>query len=213
MFTKKHNKLISFVASFVILISTTGFSLGNNFTSMSCNNNIPDSQFDESSVVFISSSYEIVTEKDDLIYIPQMVWPVLDPQISSGYGGRESCQSCSSYHQGLDFTPGYGKPVVAAIDGTVVEIKDAGEYGLHIVVEHFMWIGQGETWHTVYAHLKRGSVPENIVVGSKVNMGDYLAAVGDTGLITGPHLHFEIRIEGKKVNPLPILKKYIVEEN
>ena len=88
------------------------------------------------------------------------------------------------------------------MSGKVVEIGNMNEYGDFVVVEHH--IGQN-VWHTLYAHLEEDSVPENIYVGKNVLVGDTLGAVGSTGLTTGPHLHFEIRINGTKVNPLPIL--------
>jgi murein DD-endopeptidase MepM/ murein hydrolase activator NlpD len=142
------------------------------------------------------------TPVEGLQKIANMGWPVDNAIISSGYGSRKSCSSCSSYHQGLDFTPGRGENVIASMEGKVVEIGSMMEYGEFVIVEHI--IGHN-IWHTLYAHLEIDSVPKNVYVGKNILVGDTLGAVGSTGLTTGPHLHFEIRINGTKVNPLPIL--------
>jgi murein DD-endopeptidase MepM/ murein hydrolase activator NlpD len=208
MFTKNHNKLIYIFFSSILLISTTGLSLGEKFNNSSCVD-IPLYQAKDSVSFTVSDSDFINLTKNEVLYKLNITWPVLDPFISSGYGDRRSCNKCSTFHQGLDFTPGRGDPVVAAIDGTVVEVRNANEYGLFVVIEHEVLFGGGQTWHTVYAHLQDGSVPSYVYPGAKVNLGDQIGRVGSTGLTTGPHLHFEIQIDGRKVNPLPIFKKYL----
>jgi murein DD-endopeptidase MepM/ murein hydrolase activator NlpD len=90
------------------------------------------------------------------------------------------------------------------MNGRVVEIDYIGGYGLFIRLEHDV---NGGKWETVYAHLQNTSVPENIYIGKEVEIGEVIGKVGRTGLATGPHLHFEVRINGKKVNPLPLLYK------
>ena len=137
----------------------------------------------------------------------KMGWPVEDIVISSHYGKRdyrETCKSCSKFHEGLDFTPGEGKNVLAAMNGTVIEIDNSGQYGVFIIIEHDV---NQQKWQTVYAHLQDRSIPENLYVGKEVEIGDIIGKVGKTGLTTGPHLHFEVRINNKKVNPLPLLLK------
>ena len=161
-------------------------------------------------ISYVTNSIEPEISREDFSLLYEMGWPVSDPIISSGYGSRESCDACSTFHQAIDFTPGIGKPVMAAMRGTIVEIEDSGQYGFYIIIEHDL---HNEIWHTVYAHLQRGSAPREIHVGKSVEIGDVIGAVGRTGLATGPHLHFEIRIDDVKVNPLPLLKKYISQDN
>jgi murein DD-endopeptidase MepM/ murein hydrolase activator NlpD len=208
MLTKNKNNIISLLSIFTLLISTTGFSLGNKFLNGSCLDVPVYKSYTPKSFTTSYSTF-VPIQKVDVLYKLEMTWPVLDPFISSGYGDRESCKSCSTFHQGLDFTPGRGQPVVAATEGIVVEVSNANEYGVFVVIEHNVLFGNGQTWHTVYAHLQDGSVPSDIYPGKKVDMGQQIGRVGSTGLTTGPHLHFEIQIDGRKVNPLPILKKYI----
>jgi murein DD-endopeptidase MepM/ murein hydrolase activator NlpD len=159
---------------------------------------------DYSSQTFTVKDYNRGTHDDinGFYNVTAMGWPVENVIISSGYGHRESCDSCSSYHKGIDFTPGRGENVIASLTGKVVEIGSMNEYGEFVVVQHL--VGHN-VWHTLYAHLEEDSVPEDIFVGKDVFVGDILGTVGSTGLTTGPHLHFEIRINGHKVNPLPIL--------
>lgn len=148
-------------------------------------------------------------EKDDIVFRPDMVWPVenaLD-HISSGYGWRvPPCALCSANHRGVDFTPGRGEPVFASMPGVVIQAERSGQYGVHVIIEHVLPTGQ--VWYTTYAHLQEGSIPQNVFVGSEVAMGQVIGAVGNTGLSTGPHLHFELKVDGVTVNPLPVLEEY-----
>ena len=110
-------------------------------------------------------------------------------RISSRYGVSSSIRS--SRHTGLDIAATRGTPIKVVADGTVTFAKYNGSYGNLVKVDH----GNGvETW---YAHTNRMYVK----VGDKVKAGDVIAAVGSTGNSTGPHLHLEIRINGKHVNP------------
>lgn len=158
-------------------------------------------------LVVNSVSQEINRETHHLLH--EMGWPVIDPVVSSGWGQRiPSCKNCSSYHQGVDFVPGRGTPVMSAMRGTIHTVENSGAYGVHVIIEHDL---HSQVWHTVYAHLKKNSVPANIKPGTYVEIGDIIGKVGSTGTSTGPHLHFEIRIDGIKVNPMPILQKNVSE--
>lgn len=109
--------------------------------------------------------------------------------ISSRYG--VSSRIRSSTHTGLDIATGSGTPISVVADGTVTCAQYSGAYGNLVKVSH----GNGvETW---YAHTSKMYV----TVGQEVKAGDIIAAVGSTGNSTGPHLHFEIRINGNHVNP------------
>ncbi len=109
--------------------------------------------------------------------------------ISSRYG--VSSRIRSSTHTGLDIATSSGTPISVVADGTVTCAQYSGAYGNLVKVSH----GNGvETW---YAHTSKMYV----TVGQEVKAGDTIAAVGSTGNSTGPHLHFEIRINGNHVNP------------
>jgi murein DD-endopeptidase MepM/ murein hydrolase activator NlpD len=156
-------------------------------------------------LVVVGQPEEITWEQFHLLH--EMGWPVDNPVISSGWGARDSsCKSCSSYHQGVDFVPGRGEPVMAAMRGVVHTVENSGGYGVHVIIEHDL---HNQVWHTVYAHLQKNSIPQNIKPGNRVEIGDTIGKVGNTGISTGPHLHFEVRIDGVKVNPMPLLHKNI----
>lgn len=122
--------------------------------------------------------------------------------ISSGFGARVApCRYCSSNHRGLDFVAGNGAPIFVIADGVVTASEYGGGYGQHVYVEHEI---NGQSVLSVYAHMQRGSSP--VREGDRVEAGDFLGLVGNTGISTGPHLHFEVRIEGEYVNPFTWLK-------
>lgn len=109
--------------------------------------------------------------------------------ITSRYGSREAIRDHT--HQGLDIATKTGTPIKAAADGTVTFSDEQGGYGNLIIINH------GNGIQTYYGHCSKLYAKE----GQKVNAGDVIAAVGSTGNSTGPHLHFEIRQNGKYVNP------------
>jgi murein DD-endopeptidase MepM/ murein hydrolase activator NlpD len=95
-------------------------------------------------------------------------------------------------HEGIDIAAPYGMPVVAPAAGTVARITRQNGYGLVLEIDH------GNGVMTKYAHLSRTLVR----VGQRVVRGDPIAAVGNSGLATGPHLHYEVHVNGRVVNPL-----------
>ena len=120
-------------------------------------------------------------------------WPVDSRRITSRYGWRiHPVWGYRSFHTGIDIGADYGQPVMAAADGTVVDVGYMGADGVAIVIDHDHNIG------TVYAHLSKTTVSP----GDRVAAGDVIGAIGCTGWCTGPHLHFEIRVEGKPTNPI-----------
>lgn len=133
-------------------------------------------------------------------------WPFpMGVQISSEYGFRDApTAGASSFHGGVDFTPGIGTPIGSIADGVVTDIDLGGGSGsgIFVEVEHMI---EGQRVTTVYAHLK----PETVVVkeGQELAVGDEIAQVGNTGISTGPHLHLEIHVQGKHVDPIYFLTK------
>lgn len=126
-------------------------------------------------------------------------WPVPGySYISSPYGPR-TLYGVYNMHYGIDIAGGgiYGKSAIASNSGKVVLVRYyTTGYGYHVMIDH-----GGNQW-TVYAHLSSISVYEGQWVAQGVSVG----AVGSTGNSTGPHLHFEIRIDGTRVNPEPYLQ-------
>lgn len=115
--------------------------------------------------------------------------------ITSRYGASSRIRK--SDHTGLDIATSSGTPIQVVADGTVTNASYKGSYGNIVKVDH------GNNVETWYAHTKK----MNVIVGQKVKAGDTIATVGSTGNSTGSHLHFEIRINGKHINPQEYLYK------
>lgn len=127
---------------------------------------------------------------------PTFIWPVYG-SISSGFGSRARPKAgASTYHQGIDIAVPTGTSVMASSGGTVVSAGWQSGYGNVIYIQH------GDGTQTRYGHLSRILVS----VGQRVSQGSKIALSGNTGNSTGPHLHFEIRINGSAVNPLNYLQ-------
>lgn len=208
MFFKKAN--ILFAGFTILILATLGSSKTGHASELEIEQeDVISSDFYSYYRSFIVTSSYQPRVKSQSIVMPKMVWPTDIEDVSSGYGYRESCSKCSTFHEGTDFTPGEGEPVYASVDGMVSEFGYQGEYGFYIVLEHIVVLNtETQRWQTVYAHLQENSIPENILVGSLVNSGTVIGAVGRTGLVTGPHLHFELRVFGEKVDPMKYLNMY-----
>lgn len=115
--------------------------------------------------------------------------PVSTGRISSRFGSVESIRD--HVHQGIDIAAPYGTQIKSAADGTVISAGVSGGYGNLVIVNH------GNGVKTYYGHCS--SITSH--VGQKVKAGDVIAKVGSTGNSTGNHLHFEIRLNDKQVNP------------
>ena len=140
--------------------------------------------------------------------VSNTTWPVDTPDVSSEYGWRTPpCDDCSADHKGVDFVPGYDTPVYAVTDGLIVDIGKTGGYGNYMIIEHLVTNNEGELeeWQTLYAHMRDNSIPEEFIIGSVVRTGEEIGRVGSTGVSTGPHLHFELIINGEHVDPFPLL--------
>ncbi len=117
-------------------------------------------------------------------------------RISSRFGWRTLSVNGNHFHAGVDLAAPMGTPVHAARDGTVVKAGWGGSYGNVVFLDH------GDGTQTRYAHLSRIDVR----VGETVRQGDVLGLVGSTGASTGPHVHFELRFDGRAVDPLAYLE-------
>lgn len=123
-----------------------------------------------------------------------MKTPVDGARISSGFGMRfHPVLGYTRMHKGIDFAVPVGTPVMAAGSGTVKFAGRENGYG------NFMLINHGNGYSTAYGHLSRFA--RGIHNGSAVHQGEVVAYSGNTGLTTGPHLHYEIRINNVQVNP------------
>jgi murein DD-endopeptidase MepM/ murein hydrolase activator NlpD len=124
------------------------------------------------------------------------IWPVIGP-LRSGVGMRTNPFGGSSieYHKGQDIAAPTGTPVNATADGVVVVAGWVRGYGNGIYIDH------GNGISTRYGHLSR----IDVMVGQTIKQGQHLGLVGSTGRSTGPHLHYEVRINGEATNPLDYL--------
>lgn len=126
-------------------------------------------------------------------------WPfAVGVTIGDRFGARD-CAGCSSDHHGQDFNPGNGAPIQVIADGVVRHVEDGeGSLGVNIIVDHTI---NGQLVSSVYAHMQHGST--KVVEGQVIKVGTILGLTGSTGMSTGPHLHFEIRLDGVTwVDPL-----------
>lgn len=124
------------------------------------------------------------------------VWPASGP-VSSPFGPRKDPMGGGyDFHPGVDIAAEQGAPIRAAAAGRVIAAGEDGGYGNVVVIDH----GNGVT--SRYAHCSQTFA----TVGETVSAGDEIAAVGSTGHSTGPHLHFEVRVGEKPVDPMTFLK-------
>lgn len=120
--------------------------------------------------------------------------PLDGARITSGFGRRSHpVLGYNRMHQGMDFAAPTGTPVYAAGDGTIISAKREGGYGLIVRIRHASGV------ETRYAHLSRFA--RNTRSGRGVRQGAVIGHVGSTGMSTGPHLHYEIAVNGRAVNP------------
>ncbi len=126
-----------------------------------------------------------------------MAWPTVSRTITSYYGSRPDPfgSGTTGFHSGIDISASYGTPIYAANAGTVYTAGWNYSYGYYIIIDH------GGGIMTLYAHNQSLYVS----AGQSVSRGQTIAGAGSTGQSTGPHLHFEVRINGVRTNPLGYL--------
>lgn len=125
-----------------------------------------------------------------------MIMPLTKCRITSEYGYRVNPVSgVYRLHSGVDLGADSGEDIYAVLGGTVVRSDYASDYGNYVMIDH------GDGLCTLYAHCSQRLVE----VGDEVEQGDAIALVGSTGASTGPHLHFEVRVNNERINPLSLL--------
>jgi murein DD-endopeptidase MepM/ murein hydrolase activator NlpD len=135
---------------------------------------------------------EQFSKRSALIAATPTVWPV-HGALNSGFGLRsDPFTGQPAFHEGVDISTSRSEPVLATADGTVLRSGWAGEYGKAIEIAH------GERYTTLYGHLEETLVVE----GQTVRRGDRVGLVGSTGRSTAPHLHYEVHVDGRAVDPL-----------
>ena len=139
---------------------------------------------------------ELLKDHDEMLRCIPAIQPVANKNLkytASGYGMRiDPIYKTTKFHAGMDFSANIGTPVYATGDGVVKKAGWQSGYGKIIIINH----GFGyETW---YAHLN----DYDVRVGQKVVRGEVIGEVGNTGKSTGPHLHYEVHVKGKAVNPV-----------
>ncbi len=148
-----------------------------------------------------SKSYDdlinMAKNKDAMLASIPAIMPISNKDLkrtASGWGWRiHPIYKTRKFHYGMDFTAPTGTEIYSTGDGKVIEVKKSRRgYGNKIVVDH------GFGYRTLYGHLSRFNVKR----GKKVKRGDVIGYVGNSGLSTAPHLHYEVQQNSKKVNPL-----------
>ena len=129
-----------------------------------------------------------------------LIWPSNARYITDKFGWRDApTAGASTYHEGVDIGAPYYSDVYAAQSGTVIQAGWNGGYGYSVIIAHDFGVA------TLYGHMNDYYVS----VGQTVSRGQVIGECGSTGISTGPHIHYEVRINGEKIDPLPYLPGYI----
>lgn len=151
-----------------------------------------------------------VTKMGDVVAAPQAGvsipegMPVEGVTLTSAFGMRDHpVLRRRAAHKGVDLAAPSGTPVYATADGIVGMAQYYSSYGNYVQIEH------GGEMQTRFAHLSSYTVSE----GDTVKKGELIGYIGSTGRSTGPHLHYEIRIEGEAVNPVPYMVTQLAVDN
>lgn len=189
-------------------VREAGFGGGNRYKDLE---NLPNSELMKSTAERIdkirkqlyiqSKSYDeinqLVRDKEEMFASIPAIQPISNKElrrIASGFGMRmHPIYKTRKMHSGMDFSAPTGTSVYATGKGKVVKVKKLRKgYGYHVVIDH------GFNYETLYAHLSKISVRR----GQRINRGDVIGLVGNTGTSTAPHLHYEVHKNGKRINPI-----------
>lgn len=188
------NKIKGFVSEFN---SKNGGNVEANEIKSEDNNEIKESENTETknNETLVSSISQMEKDAEDVKKICDFQKPI-SGKITSEFGEREVISSVmTADHKGIDIAANFGTDIQAAISGQVVEADSNSEYGKFIKIKN-------EDVLTVYAHCSKLKVKK----GDSIEKGDVIAEVGSTGKSTGPHLHFEIRLSDRYINPRLVIQ-------
>ncbi|MDK2885488.1 MAG: hypothetical protein PWP54_46 [Thermosipho sp. (in: thermotogales)] len=150
--------------------------------------------------IYVGQKLFVPTSKIGLafnVYDKDFIWPVFG-RLTSTYGMREHpIYHKVSFHTGIDLAAPEGTPIFSATKGVVELAGPYGGYGLAVIVRY-------GKYEIVYGHLSKVCVYK----GQTISEGELIGRVGSTGVSTGPHLHFEVRINGNHTNPIVFLPSY-----
>jgi murein DD-endopeptidase MepM/ murein hydrolase activator NlpD len=136
-----------------------------------------------------------VENRNALAAATPSIWPAHGWLTSTMGSRRDPINGARDFHPGLDISADHGSPVYATADGTIAQAAREGAYGNLVVIDH------GYGLETRYGHLSAYRVQP----GAQVKRGDVVGLVGSTGRSTGSHLHYEVRVNGRLLNPLQLL--------
>jgi murein DD-endopeptidase MepM/ murein hydrolase activator NlpD len=141
---------------------------------------------------------ERMARSTDKLATKPSIWPT-SGEVTSGFGWRNSpWGGGSELHQGIDIANSMGTPIVATADGEVVRSEWSGGYGNIVQIDH------GNGIATIYGHNSRMLVS----AGQSVRKGQVISSLGSTGKSTGPHVHYEVRVNGTAVDPISFMVLY-----
>ena len=181
--------------------ATSGASVDGGLTVAPTSQDIPGPLSERSAVISVSRAADLVGRPLDLIShssgqvgtqsLPSGT-PLANAVVTSGFGNRRHpILGNWRHHAGIDLASPHGSEIRATADGVVSKAAQNGGYGLYVALTH-----SGDI-ETSYGHMSR----LNVSAGQRVRRGQVIGYVGSTGLATGPHLHYEVRVNGKPVNP------------
>ncbi|MGB7406030.1 MAG: peptidoglycan DD-metalloendopeptidase family protein [Pacificimonas sp.] len=165
---------------------------------------IPAMEDGADDLVALEETLAAITQLSNGLSALPTLMPSTTARLTSRYGvRRDPLTGRAAMHMGQDFGGAHGEAILAAADGIVVKARRLAGYGKLVVIDH------GRGVKTRYAHLSRIDVRP----GQRVAQGERLGGMGSTGRSTGTHLHFEVRVDGKAVDPRPYLEAhaYVLE--
>ncbi len=153
---------------------------------------------EESDEACVFDLSEIRLLSGNKLSVNSMCMPITSTNVTSAFGYRVNPITGNyAMHSGIDIGANTGDNIYAALSGTVVKAKESYDYGKFVTIDH------GDGLVTIYAHCSKLLVE----VGDTVEKGQVIALAGSTGWSTGPHLHFEIRVNGIRIDPQYYLTK------
>lgn len=146
----------------------------------------------------LESTKEALIDYQRILDLTPSIWPADSRRITSTFGiRRDPLTGRSALHNGLDLGGNRGDPIYAAADGVVTLSEREYPYGNNIIIDH------GRGIMTRYLHLNE----RHVEVGETVKKGQLIGELGNTGRSTGPHLHYEVIVNGENVDPMPYIKE------